>query len=438
MEGSMARSVVTISLLLLAAASAWGQAPPIAVADQYQVNTYTTSVQIAPAVEIDPSGNAVVVWQSTGSFGDDSSSRSVQAQRYQAISVPAGNQFQANSYTSFAQQDAAVAMDDAGNFVVVWESGGSDGTDTSDESIQAQRFNAVGSPVGAEFQVNSYTTDEQSDPAVAMDSAGNFVVVWESYGSYGTDDSYNSIQGQLFDSNGTPVGGQFQVNTDTASYQNDSAVTADGLGNFIVVWHSQFVSVKGQRYDSNGAPLGGEFEVDSAGYGSGPNVAADSAGNFVVAWESEEAGGSDTSNSSVEAQRFDANGDSVGAQFQVNTYTTDFQEDPTVAIDSDGNFIIVWESDHNPQEDPVQAQYYDSAGTPVGGEFRVSGMFGPQNPSIAMGPVGEFAVVWDQEYAPGDTSSRSIHARHYSAGAAILFTDGFESGNTSAWSVVSP
>jgi hypothetical protein len=41
--------------------------------------------------------------------------------------------------------------------------------------------------VGEEFQVNCYTTDFQRRPAVAADLQGNFVVVWQSDGSYGTD-----------------------------------------------------------------------------------------------------------------------------------------------------------------------------------------------------------------------------------------------------------
>ncbi len=42
---------------------------------------------------------------------------------------------------------------------------------------------ALGAPIpaGTEFQVNTYTTDAQYAPAVASDSAGNFVVVWASY-----------------------------------------------------------------------------------------------------------------------------------------------------------------------------------------------------------------------------------------------------------------
>ena len=35
--------------------------------------------------------------------------------------------------------------------------------------------------VGLEFQVNTYTVENQSLPVVAIDAAGNFVVAWQSY-----------------------------------------------------------------------------------------------------------------------------------------------------------------------------------------------------------------------------------------------------------------
>ena len=50
-------------------------------------------------------------------------------------------------------------------------------------------------PVGGEFQVNSYTTSFQRIPSVAVDADGDFVVVWES--TQGAFDSFfRSIQGQ--------------------------------------------------------------------------------------------------------------------------------------------------------------------------------------------------------------------------------------------------
>ena len=34
----------------------------------------------------------------------------------------------------------------------------------------------------------------------------------------------------------------------------------------------------------------------------------------------------------------------VGNEFQVNTYTTSYQRNPSVAMDADRNFVVVWDS----------------------------------------------------------------------------------------------
>ena len=49
------------------------------------------------------------------------------------------------------------------------------------------------------------------------------------------DGSSSGIVGRRFDGAGTPLGGEFQVNTFTTGYQVTPAVAADGAGNFVVV-----------------------------------------------------------------------------------------------------------------------------------------------------------------------------------------------------------
>ncbi|HLF55336.1 MAG TPA: hypothetical protein VI942_00680 [Thermoanaerobaculia bacterium] len=56
-----------------------------------------------------------------------------------------------------------------------------------------QRFDSTGSPLGTEFQVNTSTTDFQSDAAVAVDGSGNFVVTWQSEGQ---DESVEGVFGR--------------------------------------------------------------------------------------------------------------------------------------------------------------------------------------------------------------------------------------------------
>lgn len=111
---------------------------------------------------------------------------------------PLGGQFQVNTCTTSGQRYPAGAADSAGNFVVAWDSFGSSGTDTSSFSIQAQRYSANGAALGAQFQINSYTTNAQRYPSVAADSAGDFAVAWTSVGSFGGDSSYSSIQARRF------------------------------------------------------------------------------------------------------------------------------------------------------------------------------------------------------------------------------------------------
>lgn len=56
-------------------------------------------------------------------------------------------------------------------------------------------------PAGSEFQINTYTTNRQQNPSVAVGADGDFVVVWQSYGSSGTDSpplGEHSVQGQRF------------------------------------------------------------------------------------------------------------------------------------------------------------------------------------------------------------------------------------------------
>jgi hypothetical protein len=77
-----------VGVLFSVAAS--GATPPLTPAGpEFQVNTYTTSVQRFPSVAAHADGDVVVVWDSLGSSGDDTSSYSIQAQRYTtAAAVP--------------------------------------------------------------------------------------------------------------------------------------------------------------------------------------------------------------------------------------------------------------------------------------------------------------------------------------------------------------
>ena len=196
----------------------------------------------------------------------------------------------------------------------------------------------------AEFQINSFTSLHQTVPRVSHDSAGGFVVVWESFDQDGSD---YGVFGQRFDSGGTAQGGEFQINSFTSGSQLVPAVSHDSAGGFVVVWRStgqdgSSFGVFGQRFDSGGTALGVEFQINSftTGVQDNPAVSHDTSGGFVVVWHSN---GQDGSNYGVFGQRFDSGGLALGAEFQINSFTTSNQLSPAVSEGS--SFVVVWESD---------------------------------------------------------------------------------------------
>ncbi len=346
----------------------------------------------------------------------------------EAAFVPVTDEQVVNSETSGDQSYPSMAMDADGDFVVVWVSDGKGDDsvgDGDDGSIHGQRFNADGDAQGDEFQVNSYTTGWQTYPSVAMDADGDFVVVWESFGQDGDN---TGIYGRRYNDNGVALDTEFLVNSHTISRQNRPSVAMDADGDFVVVWQSYnqdgfYESVFGQRYNAAGVAQGTEFPVNSATTGrqEEPSVAMDADGNFVVAWTSDGKGDDsvgDGDNRGISGQRYNFAGVPQDGEFQVNSYATDDQDSPSVAMDADGDFVVVWQSyNQDGSYESVFGQRYNVGGVTQGGEFPVNSYTtGWQNhPSVAMDALGNFAVVWQSYDTPPDSDDYGVFARTYRA-----------------------
>jgi hypothetical protein len=277
---------------------------------------------------------------------------------------------------------------------------------------------APGDALGPEFRVNTFTTSTQWFPAVAMDADGDFVVAWQSTSQDG--DGYG-VFAQLFDAAGRPVGDEFQVNSFATGQQFAPTVAMDADGDFVVAWGSDGqdgggFGVFAQRYDAAGNPLGGEFQVNgfTAGSQFAPSAAMDADGDFVVAWES--SADQDGDGYGVFAQRYDAAGAAQGTEFRVNGFTAGFQILPSVAMDADGDFVVAWVSDfQDGSAYGVIARRYDAAGNPVGGEFRVNSFTAnsQSRPSVAMDADGDFVVAWQSKDQDG--SDYGVYAQRFDA-----------------------
>jgi len=152
-----------------------------------------------------------------------------------------------------------------------------------------------------------------------------------------------------------------------------------------------------------------QVNTGTAGAQSSPAVAVAGDGHFLVVWESESSAGSDTDGWSIQGRCFDANGEPLADDFQVNTVTTGDQQAPSLAATADGGFVVVWVTEETDYwgygSACLSLQLLESNGAPHGGEVTVAyvdtthlgGGYVLYRPArVAAGPDG-CLVAWTPE-----------------------------------------
>ncbi len=114
--------------------------------------------------------------------------------------------------------------------------------------------------LGPEFQVNTYTTADQSHPSAAMAADGCIVVAWDSVGE---DGSQLGVVARVYDPLGVPKTADLQVNTYTTGQQQLPAIACRPNCDFVVIWQSDqdgsSDGIFGQRFNENGGALVASF-----------------------------------------------------------------------------------------------------------------------------------------------------------------------------------
>ncbi|RYD67636.1 MAG: hypothetical protein EOP58_02655, partial [Sphingomonadales bacterium] len=319
---------------------------------------------------------------------------------------PLTGEIRVNSFTTGAQLNPAITLLTGGGYVVAWTSEGQDG---SGDGVYAQRYNADGTPAGVEFRIATTTLSDQRTPSLAALSDGGFVATWQ--GRVSGNNGYD-IYGQRYDSGGVAQGGQFMINTTTASFQGSSSVAGFPGGGFVVTWHSlganETADIYARRYNGDGSTAGGELRVNTylTANQDDAAVAVLANGGFVVTWQSD---GQDGAGRGVYGQIYNAVGAAVGGEFRANSTTAGAQQAPTVTALDGGGFVIIWTGD------TTRSQIYAANGTPVGGEIAISGGFGGASVTALDG--GGFVVSWNEfsVSGSGDGAGFGVVARAFGA-----------------------
>ena len=369
------------------------------------------SFQRKPGVAVGPDLSFVIVWEDQRNNNFD-----IYAQRFASDGIAIGSNFKVNNDLGNAEQEQPnISIDSCGNFVIVW----SDKRNGSHWDIYLQRYSNDGTALGNNVKINDDSGDSfQYWPTVCSDKNGNFVASWAD----GRNNNWRDIYAQRFSADGTALGNNFQVNTDT---EGDNHIRADiafvGDGNFIIAWEDNrngHFDIFAQQYLNDGSPLGDNFKINEAlSFTSqcNPSISSDFAGNFTVSWEDNRNDYND-----VYARRFSNEGTPIAGDFKVNTDSTnEKQENSVISSDENGNFIICWEDHRYGFFGEIFAQYYLNDGTTVDENFIVNDDVGSENqewPSIAKFINGDFIIAWVDSRSEG----KDIYAQRYTSEGIAL------------------
>lgn len=235
-------------------------------------NVLTGTPQIAPTVAMDASGNIAVAWN-VGNF--------MAVSWYDSAGTALGVQV---IDAGAAASQVALAMGPSGT-VLSWTRGG--------DGVFAQFYDTARVAQGGAVTVPGTATGVQSESTLAMDGNGRTLMTWSS-----TQDGSADIFGRWFSAAGTPLGAEFKLNTVTADAQTASSLSVDASGRAVVAWQSQGQDGSGagiywREILADGTLGDPEVRVNTttAGDQVRPSVAGNG-GQAVVVWTGLDAGSS--------------------------------------------------------------------------------------------------------------------------------------------------
>ena len=238
-------------------------------------------------------------------------------------------------------------------------------------------------------------------------------------------------------------GDVFQVNDYKSQSQEHPALAALPGGGFIAVWHDeQDGSSDGiyyQIYSASGVRVSNEVQVNTytQSHQRFPSVAVFTDGSFVIVWHSN---GQDGDAFGIFGQLFSQSGVPVGDEFLINTITESNQLYPEVTSITDG-FVVIWQSSGG-LEKGIYGQLFNRDGSRKGDEFaiavRAHAAVYHVAPAISSSPTGGFVVVW-RDRSEGvftisyDSFGRRVHQPIRVAGSGEYEVAGLNGDGSSSY-----
>jgi hypothetical protein len=229
-----------------------------------------------------------------------------------------------------------VAIDNQGDFVVAWEQTQPNGN----TDIVARKFGPSGNALGGIVPV-AVGTFAQTDAHVAMDAAGDFVVSY----TRNTNNNNLDVFAKLYNVNEKLVDVvSVATSPSVQEYNSSVAMTPDGLFyaayQFYAGTGSPRSGINMNEYSAQGGLLEART-ITTDGSAGGPTVSVDNLGNAVVVWQQPT-----STESAIVARRVSYLG-GMGPVLTIAASAEFDLGNQTVAMKRDGSgaFVVAYESD---------------------------------------------------------------------------------------------
>ncbi|MCV6627039.1 MAG: hypothetical protein OIF38_13130, partial [Cellvibrionaceae bacterium] len=181
-----------------------------------------------------------------------------------------------------------------------------------------------------------------------------------------------------------------------------------------------------QRYNAAGERVGEETQVNTYTQADQrePQMVALDNGGYAIVWMSNT---QDGSGQGVYLRLYNSAGEPQGDEIQINNQTEHDQYLPTIASLEDGNIVVTWESADSSGQLDVYAQILSPTGEIIVDDFVVANGAQYQNrPFVAATADGGFAISYvdtDLDAGQQRTMLQRFNANGSASGAAILVSE---------------
>jgi hypothetical protein len=300
-----------------------------------------------------------------------------------------------------------IAIDANGNALAVW-----DQANGASSNIYANRFTAASSTWGSAVLIETDNTGAAWAPQIAIGADGNALAVWSQY-----DGTNTSIWANRFNAASNAWSGAVLIEVNPGeAYDPRIAIAPDG--NALAVWRQSDgvrFNVWANRFSVASNTWGSAvlIETDDEGDAHDPRIAIDLNGNAIVVWPQDD--GNTTTN--VWANRFAAVSNTWGSAQMLEVSPGDVGSRPQIAVGPNGDALAVWFQFDGARSDLWGNRFDATSNTWSGAALIESGAGSGDEPQVAIGTNGNALIVWSQ--------SSNIWAKRFTStsntwGAAVL------------------